>query len=35
VIQHIETTWRFWDATGGKCQGWALLAVTNSPELAR
>lgn len=31
----IETRTRFWDDTGGKCQGRALLAVTNPPEQAR
>lgn len=31
----IETKCRFWDATGGKCRGRALLAVTNPPERAR
>jgi hypothetical protein len=27
----IETRCKFWDATGGRCQGRALLAVTNPP----
>jgi hypothetical protein len=31
----IETKCRFWDETGGKCQGRALLAVTNPPKQAR
>lgn len=31
----IETKCKFWDATGGRCQGRALLAVTNPPERAR
>jgi FcoT-like thioesterase domain len=31
----IDTKCRFWDATGGKCQGRALLAVTNPPEPGR
>jgi hypothetical protein len=31
----IETKCEFWDATGGRCQGRALLAVTNTPDQER
>lgn len=31
----VETKCKFWDATGGRAQGRALLAVTNAPETER